>query len=92
MRKETFIFSGLVLLAVALSVIFSHHGLLDLRRFLVQIEAAKVRTQRLEETNRHLRMQLESLQQKDVSFLERQVRENLGWVKPNELVYVEPKK
>jgi cell division protein FtsB len=80
-------FSAIVLIAVALAVIYSHHGLLDLRRFYAQIEATHSRIALIEEENRNFKKQAELLEHPSAELTERQVRTVLGWAKPDEIVY-----
>lgn len=80
-----------VAVAVALSVIYSRHGLRDLRHLQSQLSEARERANKLENENKVLRRQWDLLDSGSNEVNERQIREILGYVKPNELVFLEKK-
>jgi len=80
----------LVSIAVFLGIVFSHHGLLDLRKFQSQLEATKERTAFLEDENRKLRRQLDLLEESSSQVLERKAREVFGLVRAGDTIYLEP--
>ncbi len=80
----------LVLLALVVAgSLYSHHGFFDLRRLQAQIENARVRAQAVELENQRLKYHVALFDDPSEDLIEREVREFLGWVKSNELVYLE---
>lgn len=78
---------GFVLLAVcALFAVFGSRGVLHLRNLQLQQEQAESVAFRLQERNRAVREHLRRLEHDD-AYLEKVVRERLGWIKPGEHVY-----
>jgi cell division protein FtsB len=80
---------SLVLVCVASALTFSHHGLIDLRKLSGQISTVKERIVLIEEENKRLKHQADLLEKPTAEILERHVRTTLGWVKPNERVFIE---
>jgi len=75
---------GLVLCAT--SAVFGSGGLVQLRRLQAQQAHAEATAYTLAQHNARLRTHLQRLESDDV-YLEKVVRERLGWIKPGELVY-----
>jgi len=69
--------------------IFSHHGLIDLRELSKQIRAAEHRAEEVEEINQRLRRQVDILKREDPRTAEHSLRTLHGFVKQNEMVYLE---
>jgi cell division protein FtsB len=76
---------GLLVLCVV-SAISGSWGWLHLRRLEKNQAEMEALAMRLERQNEAIREHLERLES-DNAYLEKVVRERLGWVKPNELVY-----
>lgn len=70
-------------------ILYSHHGLLELRAFQRIVGQTKSAVSIVEEENKKLRRQYDLLQDPNLTISERQVREVMGWVKPGEIVYRE---
>jgi cell division protein FtsB len=75
----------LVLIILALTV-FGDHGLLNLVRYRNQREALTAEANQLEAENCRLQDEIERLKGDDL-FLERVAREELGMVKPGEIIF-----
>jgi cell division protein FtsB len=73
---------------VLAAVIFSHHGLWELRRFQAQVAATLARANVLEEENRLLKKRLDLLLERSPVVTERLLREWEGLVEPGERLYV----
>ena len=79
--------AGVVGLALcATSAVFGSGGLVQLRRLQAQQAQLEATAFTLAEHNARQRTHLQRLDSDDV-YLEKVVRERLGWVKPGELVY-----
>jgi cell division protein FtsB len=89
MTKSLFLFQLIILTAVIFGAIFSRHGLLDLRRFSVQIQSARQRVSMVEEENRKLKLQVNLFDHPSQQITESQIRNFLGWARADELVYLE---
>lgn len=87
-RSSWLFFIGLVLV-VFLASVFSKHGYRDLWRFSSQVDAARERVALLEDDNQKLSKQVDLVVSSNPAILERQIREVLGWVRSDEIVYVE---
>ncbi len=81
---------GVTFLIVLSIVIFSHQGLLDLRKFQKQLADVRAVVAKVEDENKKLKSELDLVSQPSHTSMERKVREVLGWVKPGEVVYLEP--
>ena len=78
---------GLVGLALcAVSAVFGSGGVVQLQRLHVQQAAAEAEAFAMAQRNTRLRDHLQRLETDD-AYLEKVVRERLGWIKPGELVY-----
>ncbi len=86
-KDKAVIGAGVVLLALcAVSAVFGSGGVINLRRLQAQQLQAEAQAFALGERNARLREHLQKLES-DNAYLEKVVRERLGWVKPGELVY-----
>lgn len=84
------ILPSLLVFAIAFAgMLFSHHGLLDLRRFQRQVEGTRQTVSRLEDENRQLRRELDLLQASSIQVKERKAREVYGWAQPGEQIFLE---
>jgi cell division protein FtsB len=78
---------GLLLLVLcAVSAVVSGGGVLDLRRLSAEQAQAEAEAYDLAQHNNQLRDHLARLDGDD-AYLEKVVRERLGWIKPGERVY-----
>jgi cell division protein FtsB len=75
-----------VLALCATSAVFDRGGVVDLRRLQAQQAQAEAAAYDLAQRNLRLRDHLERLERDD-AYLEKVVRERLGWIKPGEFVY-----
>ena len=75
-----------VLVLCAVSAVFGSGGVVDLRRLQGQQAQAEAAAFALAQRNAQLREHLQRLDTDD-AYLEKTVRERLGWIKPGELVY-----
>lgn len=73
-----------------LGMIFSHHGLLELRSFERVVHDAQARADQLETENRVLKHRADLLAHPSRSVMERVAREVQGWARPGEVVYLDP--
>ena len=89
MGKSYVFLSMIVLAAVTVATIYSHHGLLDRQKFHSQIELTRDRISLIEEENRNLKKQAELLEHPSAELTERQIRLLMGWARSDELVYFE---
>jgi len=79
--------AGIVALALcAVSAVFGSGGVVNLHRLQVQQAQAEASAFTLAQRNARLRDHLQRLEH-DNAYLEKVVRERLGWIKPGELVY-----
>jgi cell division protein FtsB len=83
------VFAFTVISGVFVAAIYSSHGFLDLRRLRGQITATKERVGAIELENQRLKRQVNLFEKPTEDLAERELRDFLGWVKPNELVYLE---
>ena len=81
---------GVLAVFIGYKVIFGANGMkiyegkrAEAARLQQQIEQEKAK-------NEHLQRQVESLQREDPSAIEKEAREQLGYVKPGEVVLVDP--
>lgn len=78
---------GIVALALcAVSAVYGGGGVMQLRQLHAQQAAAEADAFTLAQRNARTRDHLQRLEHDD-AYLEKVVRERLGWVKPGELVY-----
>ena len=77
---------GLLVLLILGFTVFGRRGLMDLVRARHQAEALKAETTRIRDENAHLSEEIRLLQT-DPAYVERLAREELGMVKPGELVF-----
>jgi cell division protein FtsB len=86
-KDKVVIGAGLVALALcAVSAVFGNGGVVNLRHLQAQQRQTEAQAFALGERNARLRDHLQRLETDD-AYLEKVVRERLGWVKPGELVY-----
>ncbi|HUT53196.1 MAG TPA: septum formation initiator family protein [bacterium] len=76
---------GVLVLIILAFTVFGDRGLLNLVRYQQERQELLSRAQKLREENRELRAEIERLQN-DPAHIERLAREELGMVKPGELV------
>lgn len=76
----------IVLMLCAMSAVFGSGGVVQLRRLQAQQAGAEATAFSLADRNARLRQHLQRLETDD-AYLEKVVRERLGWIKPGELVY-----
>lgn len=88
-RSSVVIIGFFMLMIVGGAVIFSHHGLLALRKFQVQMDHAKAKVALIEDENRKLKRQVELLRKSNDRLTESQIRSFLGWARSDETVYLE---
>ena len=88
-RKGLVIYSVVLLTLVLVGAIYSRHGFLDLRRLQGQIQKTRAEIAAIEVDNQQLKRQVDLFEKPTEDLMERQVRDFLGWVKPNEVVYLE---
>jgi cell division protein FtsB len=78
---------GVAVLALcATSAVLGRGGVVDLRRLQAQQAEAEAAAYGLAQRNLRLRDHLERLERDD-GYLEKIVRERLGWIRPGEFVY-----
>jgi len=76
----------LLLVLCAVSAVFGSGGVVDLRRLSAEQAQAEAEVYDLTQRNDQQRDHLARLE-KDDAYLEKAVRERLGWIKPGERVY-----
>lgn len=89
--KSLIVSLSLTAIVILATVIFSKQGLLDLRRFQKQVSEVRDVVAQVENENKKLKAELDSVSNPSAESLERKMREVLGWVKPGEIVYLEAK-
>lgn len=90
MRRKFLLFLALFLIITdTMGILFSHHGLVDLVRFNRVIDAKVANLVELEIENRELKRRVDLLDQSSGFTWDLQVRELLGWVRSDEIVYFE---
>ena len=85
-RESLALILGAALVVVCLNCVLAPHGLRDLlvlRHARAQLEAER---ERIQAENRDLRGTIEKLQSDD-AYLQRLIRKQLGFARPNELIY-----
>lgn len=87
LKYKAVVAGGLALLALcAVSAVFGSGGVVDLRRLRADQVQAEQEAYDLAQRNQQLRDHLARLDHDD-AYLEKMVREHLGWVKPGERLY-----
>ena len=76
----------IIIIILILGVFLVYPGYLDLRKFNQELVRLDEKIIELEETNENLRREIEALQE-DRFYLEKVARENLGLVRPGEIIY-----
>ncbi len=76
---------GVLVLIILAFTVFGDRGLINLVRYQKERQELVSQAQKLKEQNEELRAEIERLKN-DPSYIERQAREELGMVKPGELV------
>jgi cell division protein FtsB len=87
--KLLWVLGALFAILVVSPIIFSHHGLIDLLEFRALIKKAEVRVAGIENETQQLKTKLDLLQGADADAFEYHMREKLGWVRSEDLVYFE---
>jgi len=86
-KNKAVLVAGVGLLVIfVLSAIFGSWGWVHLRHLEEKQGEMEALAMRMERQNEVMRQHLERLES-DNAYLEKVVRERLGWVKPNELIY-----
>ena len=87
LKYKAVVIAGIALLALcAVSAVFSSGGVVQLRRLYAEQVQAEAQAYELAQRNQGLRDHLTRLDGDD-GYLEKVVRERLGWIKPGERVY-----
>jgi cell division protein FtsB len=85
-RESLTLILGVALVVVCLNCVMAPHGVRDLlvlRHARAQLEAER---ERVQAENRDLHSNIEKLQSDD-AYLQRLIRKELGFARPNELIY-----
>ena len=77
---------GILVLTILGFTVFGENGLINLVRYKKRAQALVQEAARLKKENQRLRREIERLKT-DPAFIERLAREELGMVKPGELVF-----
>lgn len=77
---------GFMVLLIMAATVFGDHGLLNLVRYKRQEQALANEAEKIKAENDLLRLKIERLRA-DEGYIERLAREDLGMVKPGELVF-----
>jgi len=86
-KYKAVVAAGIVVLALcAVSAVFGSGGVVNLRRLQAQQADEEATAFILAQRNKLLRDHLQRLETDD-AYLEKVVRERLGWIKPGEVVY-----
>jgi cell division protein FtsB len=86
-KYKTVVAAGFVALALcAVSAVFGSGGVIDLRRLQAEQAQGEATAFALAQRNAELREHMRRLETDD-AYLEKVVRERLGWIKPGEIVY-----
>lgn len=86
-KYKAVVAAGVVALALcAVSAVFGSGGVVDLRRLQEEQVQEEASAFGLAQRNAQLRDHLQRLESDD-AYLEKVVRERLGWIKPGEVVY-----
>ncbi len=86
-KHKAVVAGGVVALALcAVSAVFGGGGVVDLRRLQAEQAQGEATAFALAQHNAELRDHLRRLETDD-AYLEKVVRERLGWIKPGEVVY-----
>ena len=86
-KDKIIVGAGLAVLALcAVSAVFGRGGVVNLQRLQAEQVRAETQVFTLAQQNTRLREHLRKLESDD-AYLEKLVRERLGWIKPGELVY-----
>jgi cell division protein FtsB len=86
-KYKAVVAAALVVLALcAVSAVFGSGGVVDLRRLQAEQAQEEASAYALAQHNAQLRERLQRLESDD-GYLEKLVRERLGWIKPGEVVY-----
>jgi cell division protein FtsB len=86
-KYKAVVAAGVATLALcAVSAVFGSGGVVNLQRLQAEQAQTEATAFAMAQHNAHLREHLERLERDDV-YLEKVVRERLGWIKPGELVY-----
>lgn len=89
MSRELWILQVILSVGVVVGATYSHHGLMDMRKFSGQISIAKSRVSLIENENRKLKREVDLLHQPGIEIAESQVRNYLGWARSDEIVYLD---
>jgi cell division protein FtsB len=85
-REAPLLILGVLLIAICLNCVLAPRGLRDLlvlRHYRIQLEGER---EQLQAKNRELQSTVKSLKSDD-TYLQRVIRKELGFARPNELIY-----
>ena len=77
---------GILVLAILSFTVFGQRGLLNMVRYKKEKQELVEEAARLKQENQKLRLEIDRLQS-DYTYIERLAREELGMVKPEEIVF-----
>jgi cell division protein FtsB len=87
LKYKAVVAGGMLLVALcAVSAVFGSGGVVHLRSLQAQQASTEAAAYALAQSNARLQQHLHRLDTDD-AYLEKVVRERLGWIKPGELVY-----
>ena len=87
LKHKALVAAGIaVLVLCAVSAVFGSGGVIHLRRLQAQQAEVEATAYAMTQRNARLRAHLDRLETDD-AYLEKVVRERLGWIKPGEVVY-----
>jgi cell division protein FtsB len=90
-RRTASLLLTLALLGLLVHDLFSEHGFLAMRRSQKEAQRLRLEIQKINEENRNLAEQIRALKS-DPRTIERIAREEMGLVRPGELIYKLPAK
>ncbi len=76
----------IIIIILILGTLLVYPSYRDLRKFNRELVSLDESIRELEETNKNLRREIEALQE-DRFYIEKVARENLGLIKPGEIIY-----
>jgi len=76
----------IIIIVLIIGTFLTYPGYLDLRKFNREITKLDTKIAELEETNKNLRVEIQALKE-DPFYIEKVARDNLGLIKPGEIIY-----
>ena len=76
----------IIIIVLIIGTFLTYPGYLDLRKFNREITKLDKKIAELEETNKNLRVEIQALKE-DPFYIEKVARDNLGLIKPGEIIY-----